>query len=775
MYVNYFNLWSLGSGPIALVAFSNRSDKTTFAPPSLLFFCINTLSLPPLPTAHPPSSLFLFLPTNNTMLSYLKHKFHKQHPTTTPSTTTSTKLSPLDIPLILDQIFSHLSDATIRNTVVHVCRQWHSLNHNRLHRTITYYDIWGHPIRKKQFVARLPGAYRLECVLEKSWFNPGEAIDVKKVIDAEEGSDIMGILRSQQLLAQEGEEEEELSLEKAEVTTARQGKETARNVNEREEHKWRKTQPTATTNTRMRTLYKRSPLRELSLQINTPFKHTLASFCYPATLTALEMDIATLPVGPLDYPSLTYILQSCPLLETLSIKARVSSNWVSWTTPIQGQFQDQDQDQDRDQEQPPPTSPVAAITFPLRSLTLKNVGFNPKELQEQCSFTYALKNLFSFTPRLKVLKLMSMNQTNFHQNDWSSILQHLLDLRITLDTIELSTSTQGHLSSRESKLIQEVCPLTSDWTLWANNVTPLSLQTLTMRSCPFVTTLELYWSPQSNRHSEPCCKGALKDAPRLLHEYLCSSSELAHLKTLKAPIRPEYMDIFNRGPGTNTDQTTTTTPPTLPAIWACRGLETLHTELHGSFKPRTFFGYISRVLPYLEELHISRPNVCQSASGGHIYASVDLQLKDGFCLLSRLQHLERLWIKPNGNELSISQCCTKMDLSWLDPSGDSSKYKRKRQVEMMNWDTPRFMEGQIESIRPPHLRVLSPPEGTREKDKEIWEQLRYLGLFKDVEEMVNEMDAKKFVPLPSLKKLSLVSLVLQRPKDELEVVFRHST
>lgn len=733
------------------------------------------------------------------MLSFLKHKFHKQPPTTTatPSTTTSTKLSPFDIPLILDLIFSHLSDSTIRNTVVRVCRHWYTLNHKRLRRTVTYY-VSDDPKRKKQFSARLPGAYRVECVLDQSWFDAGVVrVDVDKGIVVGEEKGILFLLRNHMLLAQE-EEKEELALEGAEAATARRGKEAVRNADESEEHRSTKTMSTATettTTTRMSTLYKHSPLRELSFQIKFPYDPTSDNFPYPATLTTLELNIATGPLNPHTYLSLNYVLQSCPLLETLSIEAcTVAEYWVWWTTPTQGQIQDQDQGQ----KQPPPAPPVAAVAFPLRSLTLRNVGLNPPYLHLPLSFNSALENLFSFTPRLKVLKLMSirmsMNQTDLNQNDWSSILQHLKDLRIILDTIELSTCKQGHFSSLESKLIQEVCPLTSDWTLWANNVTPLSLQNLTMRSYPFVTTLELYWSPQSNRHSEPCCKAALKDAPRLLHEYLCSSSELVHLKTLKAPIRPEYMDIYNRGPSTNTDQLPTTPPP--PAIWACRGLETLHTELHGSFKPRTFFGYISRVLPHLEEIYISRPDVCQPASGGPVYASVDLQLKDGLCLLSRLRYLERLWIKPNRNGLSISQCCTKMDLSWLDPSGDSLKYKRKRQQEMKTWITPRYMEGRIESTRPPYLQVLLPPEGAREKDREIWEQLRYLGMFKDVEEMVNEMDAMKerekvkdveelmnkmdaikegekvFVPLPAFRKLSLGSLFLQQPKDELEAAFR---
>ncbi|KAF9536383.1 hypothetical protein EC957_011159 [Mortierella hygrophila] len=52
--------------------------------------------------------------------------------TTTTITTNRTVLSPLDIPEILELIFSHLNDHTIRRSVVRVCRKWSLVNQHRL-------------------------------------------------------------------------------------------------------------------------------------------------------------------------------------------------------------------------------------------------------------------------------------------------------------------------------------------------------------------------------------------------------------------------------------------------------------------------------------------------------------------------------------------------------------------------------------------------------------------------------------------------------------------
>ncbi|KAG0276425.1 hypothetical protein BGZ95_007551 [Linnemannia exigua] len=72
-------------------------------------------------------------------------------------------------------------------------------------------------------------------------------------------------------------------------------------------------------------------------------------------------------------------------------------------------------------------------------------------------------------------------------------------------------------------------------------------------------------------------------------------------------------------------------------IWACRGLKTLHmtvaSDYQHSFSPEatlTVFGFLSRMCPLLEELYLTR-------------LSMDLSFQGGLCLLTRLQHLERIW------------------------------------------------------------------------------------------------------------------------------------
>ena len=97
-------------------------------------------------------------------------------------------------------------------------------------------------------------------------------------------------------------------------------------------------------------------------------------------------------------------------------------------------------------------------------------------------------------------------------------------------------------------------------------------------------------------------------------------------------------------------------PRITPAVhikepWTCRFLETLHLRIVGRklyFRleddSRVLFGYLSRVCPLLRDLTIERKR--QS-----------LSLKGGFCLLSRLHHLERVEMKAQYGDLS--------DLGWI--------------------------------------------------------------------------------------------------------------
>ncbi|KAG0381250.1 hypothetical protein BGX24_000021 [Mortierella sp. AD032] len=523
-----------------------------------------------------------------------------------------------------------------------------------------------------------------------------------------------------------------------------------------------------TTSTR-RLLYKFSLLRELVLRISFNLDDTLNTFPYPATLTSLDLDLM-FPT-PTTIVDLDPILQSCPLLEVLTVKAnRVSGHWMVWTILEQHDRQGQDHH------------------LRLRSLILKNIGFPQPQLE----------NVLHFTPALKVLKLMSMEEDNCWTYDWTRLMDLIKTLGIQLNAADFSIFSSNSsrfpeprqpASSSSPELaprVHEICPSTTDWTFDAATVTPSFLKTLSLRTS-FVTTLELYWKPAVDTSFNSCCTTHLKDAPRLIHEYLCTSPQLVHLRTLKAPIRVDYMDLFGRRTGNSTDnyKTVATKPPIImpsphPAIWMCRGLKTLHIELHGNSNPRVLFGYISRVLPHLEELHIARPYVCESESGSLVYARISLLLRDGFCLLSRLKHLERLFVVPNVSEVALFSVCNMMDLSWLLDSTSSSSsgdrnditYKAQRRKEVERWLSQREREDYQESARPPGSIELLSCTNASEEDREIWHQLRHLGMYLDVEEMVREMDdSEGFRPLPSLCQLSLGSFFMQQPKVELDFLF----
>ncbi|KAF9906069.1 hypothetical protein EC991_001077 [Linnemannia zychae] len=341
------------------------------------------------------------------------------------------------------------------------------------------------------------------------------------------------------------------------------------------------------------------------------------------------------------------------------------------------------------------------------------------------------------------------------------MINYLITLGITLDTVHFSDTGRPAPPDIELQL-QKICPTTSDWTLWAPDITPLSLEKLALRTS-FVTTLELCWKPQQNR---VCCTGDLLDTPRLLHDLLCTSPQLIYLKSLKAPLRPQYMDLYDGQDdrfGSDTHGQLT-----LPPIWACRGLETLHIELHGIFDPRVLFGYISRVLPRLEELYIIRPDHCETSNAMLLHTSSLLWLKGGFCLLSRLQYLERLFVISEKRDLRAAEDCKRMELSWItDTSSAEDKEQRQKCIEQGEQTGIPVVVS--EQDRKPRTRP--PPTNAKASDAAIWRQLRHLGLFQDVEEMVKEMDSKGFKPLPSLGKLSLGGTYMRQPEEELNALF----
>lgn len=691
---------SCSQSPSVDWAFGNYSNKNSIRCACAVFclFCLLLLprqflfvpSLSPfIPLYSVPFPFSESLPTIPcAMLRILYHRIKRTSPSTTLAAT-----SPLEIPLILDLIFSYLDTYTIRHSVAPVCRQWFFHNQNRLYRTIDSGDDWTRA-QARRFSQRLLGAGRLECMLtlDSITLSKNQTYNIRNILD-------------------------------------RYWKEYQKQLERRNRKVISKRKPA---------LYDFIPLRSIRMRIQVQYNTTTDSIPFPPSLTSLEMVLAYTNQKTED---LSKIMRMCPLLENLSFEVEQRPGQaVLWGTSL-------------DQEQQP-------TPLPLRHLNFRNISV------EQSS----LENLLSFTPRLETLTLMALDTAPHPAYDWTRLLEHLKALGITLTSVHFSEfEHQSHLEILPR--LGEICHDITHWCLWCLDVTPSFLQELTVRTS-FVTTLELFWRPRSRSGIYLYGERDINNAPRLIHKFLCTSSLLVHLRTLKTVIRAKYFDLFNRrnrGVGFDPREQ----PPTPPVIWKCRNLETLYIDVHGPGESRILFGYISRVLPRLVDLLIYMPEMFMNNQDFSLRRpAICVNLKGGFCLLSRLRHLQTLRVIDQDFYFPVFFACSKADLTWILPSGRKEKYKRARQIEMATWREMGGQEDVLEATQP--SSSLLRPTALSEVDAAIWSQLRHLGLLLDVEEMVKEIDSGDYEPFPSLQRIALTDYrppALRRVKEELDRIF----
>ena len=207
--------------------------------------------------------------------------------------------------------------------------------------------------------------------------------------------------------------------------------------------------------------------------------------------------------------------------------------------------------------------------------------------------------------------------------------------------------------------------------------------------------------PDNHFPSRINCEESLGGAHALVHQYLCDSPYLAHLTTLKTVIRLKELDLFGRGGFINLGRahdaiesdkgkcfpisSSGSTIP--PRIWRCRGLRTLHVIVHlpDPFQPvfsRILFGYIARVCPVVEDLQIYVPRTCHYMNMGHRLSGLHppepfLRLDGGFCLLGRLECLQRLRVFRDLGDRTLS--CEDWELDWIVTSRNGGKGKKMAQ------------------------------------------------------------------------------------------------
>ncbi|KAK3806253.1 MAG: hypothetical protein JOS17DRAFT_767737, partial [Linnemannia elongata] len=656
------------------------------------------------------------------MLRYINRQRQKTRVSTT--NTTRTTLSPLDLPEILELIFSYLDNYTTRRSVVLVCRQWHLLNQNRLVREVTWNQDW-RPSRKERALRKLPGAGQLYiCHLGNGSHFIQDALIALLLLES----------KYQKQLGQCGS------------TGVVDG-----NSDNSSKH--------TSASTTARTLYNFAPLRELVLY--NAFCHStfIDSFPIPSSLTRL-----TIKVGYSHYAEcdLGKIISRCPLLEYFCADTIGTSGILCHLSPFDSS-----------------TTP----SLPLRSLVLYNATLSQLELEILLRLTPDLKELklkamlwhegkpYDWTRLFTFLKDNNITLDKAH----FSSLGHKMS---AMETEQLLADVYPHLSSERSLWALDVTSqLLQTIASQPNTLTTLEVMWKATTSFAPKTCCHISLSQAPGLIHQYLC-----DSPYLAH--LTTLKTILRMEDMDLFGRSGYIHL-DRGhdailPDNEKDSST---PPDPPQIWQCRRLRTLHIEVHapGQFRlqhpvhSRIVFGYVARVCPLLEDLQICFPKDCQSGTDGYQYRIFPcLQLEGGLCLLGRLRYLQRLRIIYDTG-CFVTSGCKGWDMNWMVASGRKSiQSRRKRLKEIESWRFWRLGEDRAEAIRSQTRQypLKTGGDGSNAIDAEIWSGLRNLGLLMDVEEMMKEIEGTREVqPMPLLERLSFTYPVMLRPEEELERLF----
>ncbi|KAK3819338.1 MAG: hypothetical protein JOS17DRAFT_756226 [Linnemannia elongata] len=485
-------------------------------------------------------------------------------------------------------------------------------------------------------------------------------------------------------------------------------------------------------------IYSFSPLREMIIDIANYINGSFDTFSLPETLTNVTLHIRSSGNASFNF---SRILRHCPLLEMLSIEAIICDNIsLTWDEPMT------------------PRRDLA-----LRSFTLYQVSVRHAELER----------LLSSALRLKALKLIGLISSGV---DLTLLCTHIRTLSLDLETFHFSTYDKTLTKDLQQQAL-EICPVTSEWSLWASDMSLLLLKELEVHT-PCLTTLELHWQRKGNFTAYEGHRIDIIAASRLLFEYLCNSPSAVNLRSLKTGVLHHNMDVFGRGQSFDTSDSPALQAPSIsPGVWRCRNLQILHINLrdHTSsmrrrVHSRIVFGYIARVAPRLEDLEIYFPYFIVNKAPDHIYAGrLCMQLDGGFCLLGRLRYLQRLKVYAAGG--GITTLCRELDLNWILPSGRSDNFKELRQQEIASWQSLRLVEDQYDKAQQQQDDGDGFGVNGGSLDAKVRGQFRNLGLLMDVEETINEIDDGSLVPFPSLTGLSFTHPILQWPDKALDQLF----
>ncbi|KAF9093474.1 hypothetical protein BGX23_003295 [Mortierella sp. AD031] len=420
---------------------------------------------------------------------------------------------------------------------------------------------------------------------------------------------------------------------------------------------------------------------------------------------------------------LDLILKACPRMEHLRV------GMLGFVTDLPGPWV------------PESDAPQQPLALALQSLVVENACFAYSSLEDLLTACHALVEL----RLINVMITESVNEgtattaaltipTVDAPYDSNRLIRRLRDLQLQLRVFHVyiygTTVSDADLDTMIS-----VCPTSNKWTFWTQDLSPTIHQHLqTMPNN--VTTLELYW-PENGTWSQGF----------RLHEYLCKSTHLRHLRAPKARYLIDYMDIYRRAWDHETPKDNYGISPD---VWQCRDLITLHLGFESlrdglSGTPvkyyRILFGYISRVCPRLRDF---KSDIIVGNSFG-LRQSIDLS--SGFCLLANLKDLRQLDI--GGRESHVEEC----ELSWMRRTGSNRKDQEARRKIVESWGDMTKLEADGHGVNW-NYQAMGSMRGiiTRVNDADLINGLNYNGCLLDVERMVKKIDSEGFQCWPQLQR-----------------------
>lgn len=388
------------------------------------------------------------------------------------------------------------------------------------------------------------------------------------------------------------------------------------------------------------------------------------------TLSTLKIDV----IVQWNIIHLFYILRACPNLEEISVKPTYAANIPYRSTHLSV---NQDVTLTSQEEFSIIKSNMQKTKTRLRMCSLYSMTITLPALRAILEVSPLLSKLV--LPRCKHLLRPGETSTFFDGqpvnsfNDTEFIIQLVRQHCPNLKSFHLSTSRgSGHgLSIPEAASILDTFPHMEECNLTDQQIVPVLLKCLSAVTNR-ITTLNLLPIQSTTSYT--------RGIP--LREILCTFEHLVHLRAPTAiyyiedmdlnDVQGQLQDVWDRKRGyfrysTQSTQSIRRDDPDIARqyIWACRGLKTLHMTVgyHNSDSNSTetaliMFGFLSRMCPRLQELHLKR-------------WAINLQFAGGLSLLTRLQDLERVRIQTDHYHWLGEEY-----LSWLNPTAMPSIWGR---------------------------------------------------------------------------------------------------